>query len=237
MNKYTQERRIDPRTVFTTLEGTQIHFVPFSWDEYLLSQEGLRQEYRERGEIVDCPRYKVTYMGGTSQWFDHDAKSIEQAPPETPPEDVERIIAEQKETWMKYQDALARFTSEDNDLRVDFIYSDSLAEIKLPEDNEWEIRQQKRRVKIPTDPEEKRRHYINTVLCKARGDQVDMMATIIAISMGATKEEDVLHVVESFRNIVWGKTWAHFGDALVTAQEEQPGGVEQPAALRPPESS
>jgi len=204
--KQNPNGRYDRRTIFTTLDGQEIHFVPFSWDEHLLSEEGLKAEYRERGELVDCPQYKVTFAGGASQMFDHDAASVLQAPPETPPEDVERVIAEQKATWEKYLDASKRLAAENQAEMVNLVYTESLSHIALPADTAWEERQRKKHVKIPTDPEEKRLHYINTVLLRYRSDQIDLMATVVAVSMGIVKEDDLAMAVASFRDQAWGNS-------------------------------
>lgn len=206
----------NPRTTFVTLDGIEIHFVPFSWDEYLLARQGLLDEYRERGEIIDCPQYKVEYASGSTRMLNHDADTIKQVPPGTPPEDVDRILAEQQATWDKYQDAQRRFNAEDMQLMMDFVYLDSLGGIKLPEDTAWEERQRGRRITIPADPEKKRRHYINTVLLKGRSDSVDLVGTIQAISMGAIKEDDVKAVVDSFRDRYWQQARGFFDTAKAT---------------------
>jgi hypothetical protein len=203
MSKYSNIRA-DKRTTFTTLDGIEIHFTPFSWDEHLLSEEGLKQEYRDRGEIVDCPQYVVKYATGAQQEFNHDAKSILQAPPGTPPEDVDSIVADQKDKWAKYLDASARFAAENQAELANLVYTESLTDITLPADNAWELRQAKRHIKVPTDPESKRLHYINTVVLKYRSDQIDLMSTVIAVSMGIVKEDDLATAVASFRDSVWG---------------------------------
>jgi hypothetical protein len=195
---------VSKSTNFTTLDGQAIRFIPFSWDEHLLSEEGLRNEYRENGEIVDCPQYVVKYAGGTQQLFDHDATSILQAPPETPPEDIERVIEEQKATWAKYQDASTRLANENQTELTNLIYTESLANIQLPADNAWEVRLIKKHIKIPTDPEEKRLLYINTVVLKYRSDQIDFCATVTAVSMGATREAEIDIVKKSFLDSIWG---------------------------------
>jgi hypothetical protein len=212
--------RFDKRTIFTTLDGQEIRFEPFSWDEYQMSRTGLMAEYRARGEVLDCPQYTVKFASGASQKFDHDAKSILQPPPGTEPEDVDRIVAEQQETWRLYLDAQRRFNAEDQEVLTEFIYTDSLGHITLPEDTAWETRQTKRRIQIPTDPEEKRRHYINTVLLKGRSDQVDICSTIWAVSMGVVKEADLDTVKASFRDKVWGRGIQQFFRWYATSQVE-----------------
>jgi hypothetical protein len=198
-----KQTQVSKSTVFTTLDGQVIKFIPFSWDEHLLSEEGLRNEYRENGEIVDCPQYVVKFEGGTQQLFDHDAKSILKAPPDTAPEDIERVIEEQKATWAKYQDASARLAAENQAELVNLVYTESLANVQLPEDKSWEERQLKKHIKIPTDPEEKRLHYINTVLLKYRSDQIEFISTVVAVSMGATREAEIDIVKKSFLDSIW----------------------------------
>jgi hypothetical protein len=195
--------RADKRTIFTTLDGIEIPFIPFSWDEFTLSKEGLKDEYRQRGEIVDCPQYTVTFAGGTTQKFDHNANTVKEVPPGTLSEDRERVIAEQVETWEKYLDASKRLEAQANEELAEVVLSESLAGVTLPPDTAWEERQRKRHVKIPTDPEEKRRHYIFTVLLKSKSDQIDIISTITAVSMGVVKEDDLEKVKASFRNSIW----------------------------------
>jgi hypothetical protein len=204
MTSAYKQHKTNSRLAFTTLDGKSIPFVPFSWDEWTLSKEGLKEEYRERGEIIDCPQYKVTYAGGTSEMFDHNPTTIEQAPPETPPEDIERIIAEQKETWQKYQAISATFEAQVNEELAEKIISECLAGITLPTDNSWEETQHKNHIKnIPADPEEKRRHYIWTVLVKFKSDQMELMSTITAVSMGVVQEEALDTIKASFRDSIW----------------------------------
>jgi len=194
----------DRRTTFTTLNGTEIHFVPFSWDEYQLARAGLMDEYRTRGELIDCPQYTVTFASGTTQQFDHNETTIKDVPPGTAEQDVDKVLDAQREMWLKYQDALKRFNAEDQIVLNEMVYEDSLGGIVLPSDTTWETRQTKRRIKIPTDPEEKRQHYINTVLLKGKSDQLDLLSTIVAVSMGVVKEADLEAVKASFRDQVWG---------------------------------
>jgi len=195
------------RTTFTTLDGQEIRFVPFSWDEHLLSDEGLKDEYRERGDIVDCPQYIVKFAGGSQQAFDHDEKSILKAPPDTAPDDIERVVEEQKETWAKYLDASARFTAETQAEMANLVYVESLAHITLPPDTTtWEARLAKKHIKIESDPEKKRLQYLNTEIVKYRSDQIDLMATVVAVSMGASREADIDTVKKSFLDTIWGNS-------------------------------
>ena len=191
--------RYDPRTTYTTMGGVDIHFVPFSWDEYQLQLEGLREKYRQQGLPIDVPQYEAN-IGGVIQKFDHDVKSITQAPPGTPEEDKPAIIAAQQTLWAEHKATLKKFDDEDSNIKLDYLFLDSLGDIKLPEDNAWEVRQLSKDIKIPSDPEEKRRHYILTILAKSRPDQLDLMSTITAISMGITKEADVERIRDTFRD-------------------------------------
>lgn len=196
-----QKRNV--RTVYKTLDGLEIPFTPFSWDEYTLSKEGLKDEYRERGEVVDCPTYTVHFATGTQQTFPHDAKSILEAPPGTHEDEVDAVVAAQVEQWEKYQDATSRFETQANEELSEIILTECLAGVQLPADSAWEERQRKRHIKIPIDPEEKRRHYLYTVLLKSKSDQIDIISTITAVSMGVVKEDDLETVKASFRGSVW----------------------------------
>lgn len=192
--------RHDPRTTYTTLSGVDIHFVPFSWDEYQLQLEGLREKYRQQGLPIDIPQYEVVFAGGKPEKFDHDEKSITQAPQGTPEEDKAGVIAMQQAAWGLHKETVKKFEAEDAEIRMEYLFLDSLGGITLPEDNAWEVRQLSKDIKIPSDPEEKRRHYILTILAKSRADQLDLMSTITAVSMGITKEADVEAIRSTFRN-------------------------------------
>jgi hypothetical protein len=218
MSKYSNIR-VDKRTTFTTLDGIEIHFAPFSWDEYQLSLAGLKDEYRARGEVIDCPQYDVKMASGAIEKFDHDAKSILQAPPGTPDEDKQAIIDAQVALWEQYQDAQKRFAAEDNEIMSSYVYDEALASVVLPEDTAWEMRQAKRHIAIPTDLEEKRLHYINTVLLKSKADQIDLISTIAAVSMGVVKEADLQAVRDSFRDNIFGGFAKLIGNSFIQAQD------------------
>lgn len=194
------------RTIFTTLDGLEINFKPFSWDEYQLARSGLQEEYRQAGKQIDRPQYTVKFASGTTQQFDHDENTIMQAPPETPVEDIALVVEEQRALWAAYQEASKQFSIDEQALLTDFVFDDSLGHIQIDGISgiSWEDRQRKRHINIPTDPEEKRRHYINTVMLKAKSDQIDLLSTIVAVSMGVVKEEDIEAVKASFRDSLWG---------------------------------
>jgi hypothetical protein len=205
--------RYDPRTTFTTLEGKDIHFIPFSWDEYQLALAGLKEEYRERGDPIDCPQYEIKLATGVVEKIDHDEKSILEVPPGTPEEDKALVIEEQQALWVRYQETLQKFTAEDGEIMASYVYDESLAELQLPTDTAWEERQRKRHIKIPEDPHEKRLHYINTVVLKSKADQLDLLSTIAAVSMGIVKEADIERVRSSFRDRLFGGLTQLLGNA------------------------
>lgn len=224
--KHSPNGRHDPRTTFTTLSGVDIHFVPFSWDEYQLALEGLKDEWRERGEIIDCPQYEVKLASGEIQKFDHNENTINELPPDTPEDQKETVLKEQKDLWERYQDASARFQGQDGEIMSEFIYADSLASITLPDDTAWEDKQRQRHIKIPDELEDKRRHYINTVLLKSKADQLDLVATITAVSMGVVKEADVERVRDSFRDRVYGNLSQTLRDTALPPEVSQEGQLE-----------
>jgi hypothetical protein len=225
MSKYSNIRA-DKRTTFTTMDGKDIHFVPFSWDEHLLSEEGLKQEYRDRGQIVDCPQYTVTFATGTTQKFDHNETTIKDVPPGTPENEVDKTLDVQRELWLKYQADYKQFQAESQAEMANLVYVESLADYKLPEDTAaWEARLKKKHIAIPTDPEEKRQLYISTELVRFRADQIELMATVTAVSMGATREADVEIVKRSFLDTIWsnGKEQLAGREATGKAEDTQIG--------------
>lgn len=230
-----KDGRYDPRTTYHTLSGVDIHFVPFSWDEYQLQLEGVRDRYRQQGLPIDVPQYEAN-IGGVIQKFDHDEKSILQAPPGTPEEDKAAVIEAQKELWAEHKATLKKFEDEDKEIMVEYMFLDSLGAIQLPEDNAWEVRQLKKDIKIPTDPEEKRRHYIQTILVKSRADLLDLMSTITAVSLGITKEADVETIRDSFRDKLLGGVAQLLRHSVEQVENPEAEQVESGAEVRIAES-
>jgi hypothetical protein len=202
MSKYTQAR-VDRRTIFTAMDGQEIPFKPFSWLAYENALEGLRQEYRDRGEQIDRPQYVVQYESGSQQTFDHDEISITQVSASTLPEDKERVIAEQQAQWAAWQETTKKFDLEGNDLLWDFVRNDSLTDLKLPADSAWEDKQRRRKAKIPEDPEEKLMYYLNTELLKSTADRLEFLETIVLVSRGMVEEAHLETAKRLFRNQIW----------------------------------
>jgi hypothetical protein len=195
------------RLQFETIDGIKIKFNLISWSEYQLARAKLMAEYRDRGDQIDCPTYTVKFASGNQQEFPHDTKSILSPPPDTAPEDVDTIIEQQKATWDAYMETIKAFGGDDNILLADMIYEDGLNTLQLPEDEGWMKKQIRRKLTIPTDPEERRRHYINTVVLKSAGDQLDLCAQIVGASSGIA-EDDLQSVMIGFRSSLWSKSKA-----------------------------
>lgn len=208
------------RTVFTTLDGIDIPFKPFSWNDYQLARQGLMQEYRDRGEQIDRPQYTVIYAGGSTRQFDHDEITILQAPKDTPPEDIARVIEAQKAQWEAWKETAIRFDKDDQDLLWDYVRNDSLAGFSLPADKAWEEKSKRRHIKIPEDPEEKLMYYLNNVLLKSNSDRIDFLATITLVSQGIVEEAHLETVKKSFRDQIWGNALKQL------AGRDAPGGPE-----------
>jgi hypothetical protein len=193
------------RLQFETIDGIKIKFNLISWSEYQLQRAKLMVEYRERGDQIDCPTYTVKFASGSQQEFPHDTKSILSAPPDTAPEDVDTVIEQQKATWDKYLETIKIFAWEDNILLSNMVFEDALNTLQLPDDEGWMKKQIRRKLTIPEDPEERRRHYINTVILKSAGDQLDLCAQIVGASSGIA-EDDLQSVMIGFRSSLWSKS-------------------------------
>lgn len=199
---------------YTTQDGVKITLHVFSYQAYQMGVATIKKEYRDRGEPIEPPTFTVALDGGVTREYTHDAKSILQAPPGTPPDQVSAIVEKQKQAWEDHLKAKERLIAETNALYADYFFEDALCDIRLPDDNSsWEDRQRRRHVVIPDDPEAKRRHWINTELLKSPQDMVGLTAKVMSL-VGGEDEEVVMDMVDGFLNTLRSKQRSAGGATL-----------------------
>ena len=136
---------------YTTVNGMEVPYQALSIIELNLAETGLRQEYIERNEPIEPPKYRVDLAGGGYQEFPHDATTIR--------------TDDEKAQWAAYEDANNRYQQERARLIQEMVFDEAIL-LKMPTDGAWEAKQKKRHITIPDDPEEKRMHYYKLDLSK-----------------------------------------------------------------------
>lgn len=182
--------------VFVTSDGLQVPIAPISLIEMDLAEAGLRQDFLDQGEPLDPPSYTVQTVGGGEEIHFHDETTLE-----VPGDEVK--TAENLKAWEAHIEALKRHNAERSVIQSNIIL-DGL-QVELPEDDAWEIRQRSYHIRIPVDPIEKRRHYIQTVILKTPDDLMRLMEQVMILStQGVVSEEAVKAAVNTFRGAVPG---------------------------------
>lgn len=131
------------------------------------------------------PTYEVPLMGGGTQTFAHDEKSLET--------DADRAV------WRAYQDATAAQTAHVNNAMMRFYILEG-TDVQLPAVAAWQARQEFYGVEIPDNEIEKLYHYITTHLLSAPEEIFDLVAKIMEASGIAQETLDAARV--SFRGVV-----------------------------------
>lgn len=176
--------------IFTTSAGREIHFIPPSATVIELSEAGIREEYRKRGEPVDVPTYTVELGGSTpekpiTQTFEYDAKYAEKD-------------EETQAKWKAHLDCITRLEKEIGNMRTNICLE--ALEITLPEDTTWMVKQKKKFITIPEDPDELLMHYIKTEVLRTMDDIYSCMSVVLTSAYsGSVDEEAVEAASKTFR--------------------------------------
>ena len=163
---------------YTTSKGITVEF---------LNCQTLLDKLRTSRKVIDPPTYTVKTMTGASEIHAHDKTTI-------------RNEAE-KADWETYQNAK---------LLADLEYSQALLKlcllrgIKYPEpvDDAWAKEQAYLGITVPTDPIEKRLHYITTEVLETQ-DAVDAENIMLGVFEASQVPAEVLsRMADSFRGSV-----------------------------------
>lgn len=171
--------------IFVTDAGLEIQYEPASALQIEMSEQGIRKQFKDDGASIDAPTYEVETAGGGKQTFFHDEKTLE--------------TDEQKEAWKNYQEDSARMSAEIVRVRNEILFDSIL--VGLPSDSTWETRQRKRYITVPDDPDEKRRHYIQTEILRTVNDVYGITEKIMVATLsGAVPEEAIQAASATFRS-------------------------------------
>lgn len=163
---------------FTTSRGVLIHFLGIA-----TLIEALRAS--QEAKKPKPPSYEVKTLGGAVEQHVHDATTLE--------------TAEDKTNWAAYQQQLTAWEkqSEKDLMRLLMLRG---IELKFPDDTLWEQEHKFIGLDVPTDPMEKRLHYIETEVLGGVADYEALMLGVMRIS-GVT-EEKLSQVEASFRGML-----------------------------------
>lgn len=168
---------------FTTDSGVEVTIAPISLVTLELSEQGLLQSYKDRGEPLDPPVYEYDLPGGEKQTAKHDETTLR--------------TDEDRAAWKAHIEAKERYERELSELRERIIYLDGV--INEPKDDAWEAKQRKRYIRIPEDPDGKRLHWIKTELLKTASDIVEATSSIMELSSsGVVSREQIQAHKRSF---------------------------------------
>jgi len=151
---------------YKTSLGTEITISPIPPMLVAKVEQAARKKAQELYPATR-PMYEVTDAGGGTQLLEHDAASVS-----TP---------EERAAWDAYQTALTNRAGYVNEKLLNFMLSRGLA-IELPADDTWAKNQEFWGVEVPTDPQARIQHYIQTEVLGSAQDIEDLTVAI----MGAT---------------------------------------------------
>ena len=181
------------RRVYTALSGFEVPIKPISPTKIMKAEQGLEKAFRDRGEPIDIPIYKVETAGGGSEEFELDIDSIQL------PDDPEETAKRQKD-WDLYQDAISRLKKEQFDI-TRIITLDAI-DLPLPEDTSWIQEQKDLYIEIPENRHDLWMHWLETEILHP-SDVVNLVAEILILSStGIISEEEVKAAVGLFRSTV-----------------------------------
>lgn len=170
---------------YTTKRGVTIKVIPFPQlqpDKVLVAA----RKYAAKEWPATKPTYSEELMGGGTQTFYHDEKSIVGNP-------------EAEAAWAKYKENEGLQTRYINDMMMKF-YILNGTDVTLPEDGKWMKRQRFFGIEIPEDEMELQYHYITTELLADPEDLTEMVQVIMEV---AGVDKDTLDAARnSFRRVL-----------------------------------
>lgn len=163
--------------------------------------DAVTQEYRERGEPLDPPTYKVTVAGGAEIEYPHEVREDGKNTLDVTGD--EAATAANHAAWEAYQDANRRLAEEANTRTVQATLALGVVCDEAPQ--EWIDQQRWLGVRLPDNPRDLRTRYITRALLPTPEDQVMAHLGIRVLSTsGQLDPERVEAIRRSFRDALRG---------------------------------
>lgn len=180
-------------STFVTSTGVTLEFLPIPL---------LIEKMREQHPLPEPPTYEVETAGGAKELHPHDTTTL--------------TTDEERAAWADYQARLAEATADDN---LRFMRLVMLRGIKfdLPPTDDWIEAQAYIGLTVPTDPLNRRIHWLETEALATKEDYVALLRGV----MGASEvPEEVIRAAEnSFRGQVGSNGAAGLSDPRVAKLE------------------
>lgn len=175
-------RIVDGRYFYTNMVGDSIELTHFPPLQASLAEQAARQRaYEQFGEPVK-PTYTVEDTGET---FEHDETTLE--------------TDEQRAAWEKWKQTTESVTAYVGEQMMRFFLFYGV-KANPKDDPEWEARQLHFGIKIPTDPIDKKIHYVQTELVYGQKDIADIARYLMTLA--GVREELISAAADSFRDPV-----------------------------------
>jgi hypothetical protein len=123
-----------------------------------------------------------------------------------PHDDTTEKTPEEQIAWNAYKNAIDNLWIEKEQMRMKYIYEDSLGAIQLPEDNTWMEKHKSRLVEIPEEPDKLREFYITSEILKSNADIAGIVSSVMLLSQqGKVEEASLEAAMDSFLGYVGRK--------------------------------
>jgi hypothetical protein len=182
----------DKKHVYITVNGREVEYQAISLDTLRLSWLGIEKKHRASGEPLDPPTYEVVTASRAKMQEPHD--------------DTTEKTPEEQIAWNAYKNAIDNLWIEKEQMRMKYIYEDSLGAIQLPEDNTWMEKHKSRLVEIPEEPDKLREFYITSEILKSNADIAGIVSSVMLLSQqGKVEEASLEAAMDSFLGYVGRK--------------------------------
>lgn len=146
-------------------------------------------------EEPEPPTYQMESLPGLDPiTFTYDEKAIQD----------EDVSALDKARWQKYLQDVEDVAEKRRTKGMEAVFARGV-KVDMPEDNGWVEEQEFYGVTVPTNPVDRRVHYIMTEVLMTQQEMVEVMAKITGKTAGVS-EEAIEAVNKSFRGTLQGAT-------------------------------
>jgi len=170
---------------FETVTGDILELNPLPPLQIQLVRDAARKEAAKLyGEPLDKPTYTLETADGATETHEHDETTI---------------VGDEEATraWRAWQKQTENFDAFANERIMKFILLRGIS-FQMPENDDWVDMQAFFGVEVPTDPLERKFHYIQTEIIGSVTDLTGLMSRIMEIS--GVDEEMIAAAQATFRN-------------------------------------
>ena len=191
---------------FAMASGRTLHLVAVNPLLIEAVTTSLEAEYRERGEMLDAPRYRVETVGGDFEEFTHIVDAVQGV--DTLKDDNPEVEKANRATWAKYAETQGRYSADRGSrlMRVLLAQGVSKKGLDYP-DGPWVAEQESLFIRLPSTEPDRFLHYLKTVACASASELEATLARITQLSLsGYIDEGRVQQALRLFRPGTQGNT-------------------------------